>query len=276
MVIGGKPFPINKKTYLLGILNITPDSFYNGNRYMVSEKAIDRARQLEKEGADIIDVGGESTRPGSNPVSLEEELQRVIPVIRAIIQSCRIPVSIDTNKSAVAAQALDAGAALINDISALTFDDKMAELAAGSHVPVILMHMQETPKTMQKNPYYHDVVQEIGDYLLNRAAFAEKKGIRPENIILDPGIGFGKRLEDNIRLVRDFPKYINHRYPVLIGHSRKRFIGSLLDRENTRDRLFGSLGAAAAAVHSGADFLRVHDVLETRELLEVIFKITRG
>ena len=276
MKIADKTFPPGQNVYILGILNITPDSFSDGGRHADHDAAVSRARDLAAAGADIIDVGGESTRPGSSPVAAGAEKQRTAPVIAAIAKHLRVPVSIDTAKAEVAEAALLAGAGLINDISALTFDGNMAALAAGAKVPVILMHMQGTPKTMQNNPSYRHAVSEVGDYLLARAAFAEKQGIAPENIILDPGIGFGKRLPDNLALMRGFARYIRGRYPVCIGHSRKRFIGDILGLESPGERLFGSLGAACAAAQSGAAFVRTHDVRETREALAVFMDINRG
>lgn len=276
MKIADKTFPAGPNARILGILNITPDSFYDGGRHADHGAAVSRARDLAAAGADIIDVGGESTRPGADTVPAGAEKQRTAPVIAAIVEHLRVPVSIDTTKAEVAEAALLAGAGLINDVSALTFDGNMAALAAGARVPVILMHMQGTPKTMQNNPGYQDVVSEVGDYLLARAAFAEKQGIAPENIILDPGIGFGKRLSDNLALMRRFTPYIRGRYPVCIGHSRKRFIGEILGLESPGDRLFGSLGAACAAAQSGAAFIRTHDVRETREALAVFTRINRS
>jgi dihydropteroate synthase len=273
MRIKDKNFPVSAGPYLIGILNITPDSFHAGSRTPELDQALAQAQKLFSDGADILDIGGESTRPGSDPMDESIELARVIPVVRALGKRISAPLSIDTCKSKVAEQAIKEGAAMLNDITALSHDPAMADLARAAKVPVVLMHMQGDPKTMQENPSYDDPVREVGDFLLARAAFAEKKGILPENIILDPGIGFGKRTEDNLALIRGFADYIRGRYPVLIGHSRKRFIGTLISRPDTGDRLFGSLGAAAAAVRHGAAFLRVHDVRETREMLTVALAV---
>jgi dihydropteroate synthase len=276
MRIGNKTFNLGERPFLFGIVNVTPDSFYDKGRHYSPEDAVARATALEADGADLLDVGGESTRPGSDPLPEDEELRRVIPVIHAITLRASVPVSIDTTKSAVARAALDAGAALINDVSGMTHDPAMRDLAASAGVPVVLMHMPGTPKTMQDNPHYEDAVREVGDWLLLRAAEAERAGIPAEQIILDPGIGFGKRLEDNLALIRGFARYINNRYPVLIGHSRKRFIGLLTGRTDPVDRLYGSLGAAAGAALHGAHFLRVHDVRETRDCLAVFCALRRN
>jgi len=273
MRIKDKDFPVSAGPYIVGILNITPDSFHAGSRTPDKDAALAQALKMADEGVDIIDIGGESTRPGSDPVDASTELARVIPVVRALNGKVAVPLSIDTCKSKVAEEAIKEGAAMLNDITALAGDPAMADLARAAKVPVVLMHMPGSPKTMQDNPSYDDPVREVGDFLLARAAFAEKKGILPENIILDPGIGFGKRISDNLALIRGFADYIRGRYPVLIGHSRKRFIGTLINRPETADRLSGSLGAAAAAVRHGATFLRVHDVRETREMLTVALAV---
>jgi len=273
MKIAGKVISPDAPAGLFGILNLTPDSFYDGGRFLDPGTALEQALRLESEGADIIDIGGESSRPGSEGVPEAEEMERVLPVIRAVRGRSRVPLSVDTRRAAVAEAALSAGADCINDISALLHDPAMASVAAAAKVPVVLMHMQGAPKTMQQEPRYENVVREVGEFLLNRAAFAESRGVLPENIILDPGIGFGKNVEHNCALIRGFAPWIGGRYPVLIGHSRKSFIGRLLDLPSPEDRLFGSLGAAAAAVLSGARFLRVHDVRATREMLSTLFTL---
>ena len=259
----------------MGVINITPDSFHPESRHQTIDSAIQKGLELEKYGADILDIGGESTRPGSDPVDSDTEQKRIIPVIETLSKNTQVPISVDTYKASVAKMALMAGASMVNDISALTADTAMGDLIRDTGVPVVLMHMKGDPKTMQHNPVYKNVVREIGDYLLSRALVAEKNGISPENIILDPGIGFGKRLEDNLLLIKGFSVYINNRYPVLIGHSRKRFIGSILGEPETTNRLYGSLGAAAAAIFYGATFLRVHDVKETREMAKVLVAIQK-
>ncbi|MBL8025374.1 MAG: dihydropteroate synthase [Fibrobacteres bacterium] len=265
MKIGSRTFNFGSMPAIMAIMNTTPDSFYSGSRLSATEDAIEQALKLESSGADIIDIGGESTRPGSLPVSIEEELKRVIPVVEMVCKKVRIPVSIDTNKGEVAERGINAGAALVNDVSALTADKSMADIVKNYSVPVVLMHMKGTPDNMQNAPSYHDPVAEITTWLLGRAAFAEKKGIAAEKIILDPGIGFGKRLEDNLKLIRGFSAAVNGRYPVLIGHSRKRFIGEITGQDKPENRLYGSLGAAVMSAYYGAAILRVHDPLETKE-----------
>lgn len=264
----GEPdFPRDGRPRLFAILNLTPDSFHARSRLADPEAAAAQAARFEAEGADVLDLGAESSRPGSDPLPEAEELRRLMPALAAVRKASRLPLSIDTSKAAVAEKALKEGAAIINDITAFTGDSRMADLAAASDATVILMHMQGTPKSMQDAPVYADVLKEVGDWLLARAAFAEKSGVRPERIILDPGIGFGKTLSHNLALIRGFPAYIAGRFPVLIGHSRKRFTGDLTGRTDPADRLFASLGAAAAAAEAGARFLRVHDVRETRDML---------
>lgn len=275
MKIAGRGLAERGPVRLFGILNLTPDSFFDGGRFINPEAALARALVLEAEGADALDVGGESTRPGSGSVSEKEEKERVLPVLKSLRGRISIPVSIDTSKAGVAEAALECGAAIINDVSALSADPRMASLAASSGVPVVLMHMRGTPGTMQKEPVYGDVVAEVLEYLLSRAAFAEKNGVAAEDIILDPGIGFGKTVEHNLALIRGFAPAVAGRFPVLIGHSRKNFIGRLLDNAPPEERLCGSLGAAAAASLSGAAFLRVHDVRATRELLKVLSAIRK-
>ncbi len=256
---------------VMGILNITPDSFSDGGRYYTVDKAVERALQMEAEGADIIDIGGESSRPGSEPVSVKEESERVLPVLKVLKNHVKIPVSVDTYKAVVARQALDEGAEIINDISALRFDPAMAPLVAERKVPVILMHMLGTPRDMQKNPSYRDCVAEISQFFTERIAFAVKMGIDKSKIILDPGIGFGKRLMDNIEIIAKFKEFKKLSRPLMVGVSRKSFIGMLNPDGSFPDRrLGGSIAAAVAVVLNGADIIRVHDVAETVEALKVI------
>lgn len=250
-----------KQTYIMGILNVTPDSFSDGGQFFDRDVAIRHALDMVEQGADIIDVGGESTRPESEPLSLEEELGRVIPVIEAIITKINVPVSIDTYKSEVARRALEAGAAIVNDISALRFDPAMVKLVAERQVPVILMHMQGEPKTMQENPVYEDVMGEIGEFLRERAEFAIQSGVKRENIIIDPGLGFGKTREHNLEVMRRLPELKKLGFPVLVGPSRKRFIGMTLDLPEN-DRLEGTAAAVCYAIVQGANIVRVHDVKE--------------
>ena len=255
------------KTCIMGILNATPDSFSDGGRFYTYDNAVKHGLKLAKDGAHILDIGGESSRPFAAPVSEQEELDRVIPVIKALAKHISIPISIDTVKSAVAKQALDAGASIINDISAFEKDPAMADLAAQRQTPVILMHMKGTPKTMQVNPDNDDLMMEITSYLASRADYAVKKGIRKEHIILDPGIGFGKTVEHNLVLINHLEKITDLGFPVLVGPSRKSFIQKILSGKEKipvgPDHIrteYGTLAAAAASIMKGAHIVRVHDV----------------
>jgi dihydropteroate synthase len=256
---------LSARTHLMGILNVTPDSFSDGGKFFKVEDAVRRGIKMAEEGADIIDVGGESTRPGSDPITIEEELPRVIPVIEALSKEIDIIVSIDTYKSEVAKKALEAGAEMINDISALRFDPKMKEIVAEYKVPVVLMHIKGTPKNMQENPYYEDVIKEIIEYLRESIQLAKDAGIREENIIIDPGIGFGKRLEDNLIILKNLKKFSILNCPILVGPSRKSFIGRILDLP-VEERLEGSLAALVVAIMNGANIVRVHDVKESKRV----------
>ncbi len=262
---------------LMGVINVTPDSFSDGGRFYDKEAAIARGFELFEEGADILDIGGESTRPGAEPISIEEELARVVPVIEALSQSIEIPISIDTYKAEVAHAALDAGASIINDISALRFDRDMANLAAERECPIILMHMQGTPRDMQISPHYVDVVDETLEFLKERADFAIDAGISEENIWLDPGIGFGKRqdgaLDDNMTILANLSSFVSMGFPVVVGTSRKSFIGRALGGLPPDERLFGSLASFAWSALSGIDILRVHDVKQTRQMLTILGEI---
>ncbi|MCU0822297.1 MAG: dihydropteroate synthase [Spirochaetes bacterium] len=253
---------IGEKTLIMGILNVTPDSFYDGGRYFYIEEAVKRAYKLRDEGADIIDIGGESTRPGSKKISASEEIERVCPVIEAIINDIDIPISIDTYKAEVAEAALRLGAGIVNDISAMTFDDKMADVAAGHDAKVILMHIKGTPENMQINPQYENLLEDIYLFLENAKQKALKSGIKKENIIIDPGIGFGKKFEDNYQILRNLEYFRGIGCPVLVGVSRKSMIGRLYDGEY--ERLYATIALNAASVLNGADIIRVHDVLANR------------
>jgi dihydropteroate synthase len=257
-----------RRTLLIGILNVTPDSFYDGGQRLNPGDAIAHGLSLIEAGADVIDIGGESTRPGARPVSAREELERVLPVIRGLRQDVNVPISIDTYKAQVAQAALNEGADIVNDISALRFDPQLAGLVAVEKVPVVLMHMQGTPQTMQAEPRYSDVVTEVRDFLATQIGFALTAGILGTNIIIDPGIGFGKSLEHNLTLLRELPALASLGYPILVGASRKAFIGKLVDGKPD-ERLEGSLAAAVAAVLGGAQIVRVHDVRETRRAVQV-------
>jgi dihydropteroate synthase len=253
---------------VMGVLNVTPDSFSDGGRYLDVGKAVARAKSMEKDGADIIDIGGESTRPGARKVPAREELRRVLPVIGALSSRLRIPISIDTYKSQVAREAIDAGAVMVNDITALRGDEKMTSIVAESGVPAVLMHMRGTSGTMQRNPHYQNVMGEICSFLKKRSEFATRSGIDAGQIIIDPGIGFGKRLEDNIEIIRSLGKIKKIGYPVLVGPSRKSFIGTLLGLPSD-ERLEGTLAAVTACVLNGADIVRVHDVKEVARAVKV-------
>lgn len=255
---------------LMGILNVTPDSFSDGGYYLVSETAVARAATMLEEGAQIIDVGGESTRPGSDPVSPEEELRRVIPTIHGILDTRpEAVISIDTYRAATAEAALEAGAHIVNDVTALRGDPALANLVADAGCPVVLMHMLGEPKTMQQEPHYEDVVREVRDFLAGRAEHAEAAGIDPENIILDPGIGFGKTTEHNLALLNHLNSIGELGYPVLLGASRKSFIGRLSRLEAAKDRVAGTVATSVLGYERGATFFRVHDVRANREALEV-------
>lgn len=259
MKVGSREFEFGRKTYVMGILNVTPDSFSDGGRFLDCKVAVKQAEKMVGDGADIIDVGGESTRPGSKPVAVEEELTRVVPVIKAL-SGIDTAISIDTYKPEVAFKAVEAGACMLNDINALRTKG-MAEFAAGHGIPVVLMHMQGTPRVMQKNPSYGDVVKDINRFFEERIAFALQKGVSRENIIIDPGIGFGKTLEHNLEIIRRLADFRRHGCPILVGPSRKSFIGQVLDLP-TGERLEGTLAAVTACIAGGADMVRVHDVKE--------------
>lgn len=252
---------------IMGILNVTPDSFSDGGRFLAQEAAVAQAHALVAAGADILDIGGESTRPGSDPVPVEEELSRVVPVIERIrAAGLTVPISIDTRKAAVARAALDAGAALVNDVSALTFDPHIAGVAAGAEA-VCLMHARGDPKTMQDAPAYDDVLLDVADYLEARVAAAEAAGVPRERILVDPGIGFGKTVDHNLALVRGLAVFHDLGCPILFGASRKRFIGTIANVPEAERRNSGSITVALEALRHGAQVIRVHDVAETRQAL---------
>ena len=255
---------------LVGILNVTPDSFSDGGDFMDPEEAAEHAASMLEEGAGIIDVGGESTRPGSDPVAGEEEIRRVVPVIERILAARPgAVISVDTYRSETAAAALEAGARIVNDVTALRGDPRMAPVVAESGCPVILMHMQGEPKTMQREPRYTDVVREVRDFLESRAEHAVGAGVRPENIVLDPGIGFGKDLDHNLALLRDLDAVVNLGFPVLIGASRKTFIGKITGAREAAGRVFGTVATTVLAYEKGASLFRVHDVRANGEALAV-------
>ncbi len=261
-----------RNTLIMGILNITPDSFSDGGKFIHLGKALSQAQYMENNGADIIDIGGESTRPGAVPVSIEEEINRTIPVIEEIRKYSNIAISIDTYKSEVAEKALLAGADFINDISGLTFDSRMMEIVKKFDVPVVLMHIKGTPRNMQTNPTYIDVIKELLEFFSFQIQKALDIGIKKEQIIIDPGIGFGKQLNDNFILIQRLKEFSELGFPILIGPSRKSFIGLTLDVPS-EDRLEGTLASVSASILNGASIVRVHDVKEVKRAVIITDKI---
>jgi dihydropteroate synthase len=255
---------------IMGVLNVTPDSFADHGRYFEHADALAQARALVAAGADILDIGGESTRPFADPVPLEEELRRVLPVIEALAPEIPVPISIDTYKAPVARAALEAGATLINDISALRFDPDMAPLAAELETPVVLMHMQGTPRDMQRHPHYDDLLGEIRDFFRKRLDFATSRGLSPDLLVLDPGIGFGKTWQHNLEILNHLDVFLDLGCPLLVGPSRKAFIGHILDLPAGEERDIGSLAALAIAVTRGARIIRTHNVAYARQFLAVL------
>jgi dihydropteroate synthase len=265
----------SKKTYIMGILNVTPDSFSDGGLYFDKSIAIKRAIQMVEDGADIIDIGGESTRPGSEPIPVEEELRRVIPVIKKLAKEIGIPISIDTYKSEVAKRALDAGASIINDISGLRFDPEMVRVVSEYKVPVVIMHIKGTPKDMQVNPVYEALIPEIIDYLRASIRLAMNSGIPEDKIIIDPGIGFGKTFDHNLKIINKLREFTFLEKPILIGPSRKAFIGKILGDVPVEDRLEGTAAAVAISIMNGANIIRAHDVKEMIRVVKVVDAIRR-
>lgn len=258
-----------RKTAIMGVINVTPDSFSDAGLCADKYSALDRAMRMADEGADIIDIGGESTRPGSAPVSLEEELGRTIPVIEAITKKISIPVSIDTYKAEVARQAINAGASIINDISGLRFDPHMKSVAASSGAYLIIMHIKGSPRNMQLNPVYEALLPEIQDYLREGISMAVDSGVDEQKIMLDPGIGFGKTLEHNLEILNRLDEFKRIGRPVVIGVSRKSFIGRLLGNAPADQRLEGTAAAVAVSIMKGVDVVRVHDVKEMAKVVKV-------
>ena len=261
-----------KQSLIMGILNVTPDSFSDGGKYLEKNIAINHALEMIDEGADIIDIGGESTRPFSDPVSLKEEISRVVPVIEGIRKESDVCISIDTTKSQVATAALNSGASVINDVSAMEVDQLMVDVALKFDCPLIIMHMKGTPKNMQDDPKYESLISDIKDYLLDRANFIISKGINSKKIVIDPGIGFGKTVENNFEIINNLKHFTSMDFPVLLGASRKSFIGISLNLPE-EDRLEGSLAANIIGLQNGAKIFRVHDVAETNKALIIANKI---
>lgn len=271
--VGKNCFDFSKRTYIMGILNVTPDSFSDGGRFYHFEDAVSRGLEMAEEGADIIDVGGESTRPGARPVPEKEEINRVVPVIRALVKK-GLCVSIDTRKSLVAEAALDVGAKMVNDVSGLRYDKKMAKIVARYKVPVCIMHMKGTPATMQKNPVYQDLMKEIIDYLQKSIEIAENAGILQGKIIVDPGIGFGKTVEHNLEIFKRLKELKVLGCPILVGPSRKSVIGKVLNLP-IEERLEGTSALVALAIANGANMVRVHDVKEMLRVVRMVDAVVK-
>jgi dihydropteroate synthase len=274
LTAGPQKISIGSDPLVMGVLNVTPDSFSDGGAYATIELAVNHARQMQAQGADIIDIGAESSRPGAQPIAESEELRRLIPVVEAVREAVSLPISVDTTKAVVARMAIQAGAVIVNDISALQGDPLMAGLVAETGVAVVLMHMQGTPQTMQKSPRYGNVVEEVSVFLQQRAQDAITRGIRPSQIILDPGFGFGKLQEHNLHMLAEFEAFTKLGYPVLAGVSRKQFIGNLI-RQPVHEREYGTAGAIAVAVLKGAHIIRVHDVRAMKDTATVVSAISR-
>lgn len=274
MDCAGKTLTFGERTLIMGILNVTPDSFSDGGRYMSLDAAVARAEEMAEEGADIIDVGGESTRPGADPVDEEEEKRRVLPVIEEIAKRIDLPISIDTYKPSVAREAINCGASIINDITALS-NPEMISLAAETKVGVVLMHMKGTPKTMQLSPEYDSLISEIYAFLKERIERAVEGGVSPDRIIIDPGIGFGKRVEHNLEIIRRLREFKSLGKPILIGTSRKSFIGHVLDLP-VEERVEGTAATVAISIANGADIVRVHDVKQMKRVAAMTDAICRG
>lgn len=264
----GKKLEIGNRPLVMGILNVTPDSFSDGGEHFEKVNAIERGLNMLEEGVDIIDVGGESSRPGAEPVPESEELKRVLPVVRELSGDPRAIISIDTTKAVVAERAIAAGAIIINDISAMTFDSSMVEVALETQAGLVLMHMQGNPRTMQKEPAYKDVVDEVNTYLRQRMELLEGQGVKRGNMAIDPGIGFGKTLEQNLSLIDGMGSFREHDVPVIVGLSRKSFLGRITGR-SVDERLSGSLTAMIYSILKGAHIVRVHDVKESVDAVKV-------
>jgi len=265
---------LSERPVVMGVVNVTPDSFFDGGRYAEPDAAIRHALRLAEEGADLLDIGAESTRPGAESIDEGEERRRLMPVVTAVVKAVRIPISVDTTKSTVARAALEAGAVIVNDVSALQADPAMAVLVATTGAGVVLMHMQGIPRTMQKSPAYEDVVGEVAEFFRERIRFCRERGIGQDQIVLDPGIGFGKLLIHNLTLLGQLGTFLPFGRPILVGVSMKSFIGQVLDRP-VEERSWGTAAAIALAVSHGARILRVHDVAAMKEVVTMAAAITR-
>ncbi len=271
----GRTLVVGNGTILMGILNVTPDSFFDGGRYTDIDSALRRAVQIVEEGGRIIDIGAESTRPGAEPVSLQEEMDRLLPVVEKVRKEVDCFISVDTYKSPMAREAVKLGADMVNDISGLRFDPEMARFVGENRIPVVIMHIKGTPRDMQKNPQYEDVVGEVKKYLLEGIKLARKHGLPEDQIVIDPGIGFGKRHEHNLRLITRIEELKALGFPVLVGISRKSTIGHILGGVDTFERLEGTLAFTAYLAYKGVDIVRVHDVKENYRVIRVIEEIRR-
>ena len=265
---------INDRPLVMGVVNVTPDSFFDGGRYATPDGAIRHALRLAEEGADLLDIGAESTRPGADSIDEGEERRRLMPVVTAVAKAVSIPISVDTMKATVARAALEAGAVIVNDVSALQADPAMAEVVATTGAGVVLMHMQGSPRTMQKAPVYDDVVGEVAEFFRERMRFCRDRGIEQDQIVLDPGIGFGKLLLHNLTLLGQLETFVSFGRPILVGVSMKSFIGQVVGRP-VEERSWGTAAAIALAVSKGAGILRVHDVKAMKEVVAMAAAITR-
>ncbi|MDJ0690224.1 MAG: dihydropteroate synthase [Xenococcaceae cyanobacterium MO_188.B32] len=275
LVIRNHTFDWGQRTYLMGILNVTPDSFSDGGKFNQLESALNHAQDMINNGANIIDIGGESTRPNAEAITLEEELNRVIPVIESLRQTTSIPISIDTTKAKVARAAIEAGADIVNDISGGTFDNDMLLTVAQLQVPIILMHMRGTPKTMQKLTEYNNLITEIYNFLDQQIQKATTLGIKKSRIIIDPGIGFAKTHQQNVQILQSLAEFQPLNVPILVGTSRKSFIGHILQNPNPQARIWGTAATCCSAIARGADILRVHDLAQMRDVSRVADAIWR-
>ena len=280
ITIRNKVFEWGKRTYLMGVLNVTPDSFSDGGDFYTIESALVQAENMVESGVDIIDIGGQSTRPGAAEISLEEEIDRVIPVVQILRQKAdvfgSVPISVDTTRAQVATAAVEAGADIINDISGATFDAEMLSTVSKLGVPIIFMHLRGTPQTMQKMTDYRDLIGEIGEFLESRIAAAVAAGIDKSQIIIDPGIGFAKTYSQNLEILRELPKFSFLECPILVGVSRKSFIGQILNQPLAKQRVWGTAAACTGAIANSADILRVHDVREMHDVCQVADAIFRN
>jgi dihydropteroate synthase len=280
MKIRGQSFEWGKRTYLMGVLNVTPDSFSDGGEFNSLDSALAQAENMLESGVDIIDIGGQSTRPGAVEISLETELDRVVPVVQMLRQKAdifaNVPISVDTTRAQVAKAAVEAGADIINDISGATFDSQMLLTIANLKVPIILMHLRGTPQTMQKLTEYRDLIGEIGEFLEGRIEVAVAAGIDRSQIIIDPGIGFAKTCSQNLEILRELPNFRYLNCPILVGVSRKSFIGQILEQPEAKQRIWGTAAACTGAIANFADILRVHDVREMRDVCRVADAIFRN